>query len=476
MPGGKTKPSPQPKAVAVRTPRPSGGSFVGLDIGSQTIKVVEVTGSGSGLRVTAFGVDKTPLGTISQGVVSDPKTLGAAVKALLNKAGVKARNKCVSAASGAAAVVVRVIEVPKMSAAELAETMKWEVERHIPFSVTDVELSYQKIDDPLVDNDANNPNMEVLLACAQRDMVFMHLETLKAAGLNPVAIDVEPLAVGRSLINMSNQGLKDKNVVVVNIGASMTDVGIFKQSVLRFPRTIPLGGDNFTQAIADRLGLPMDAAEDEKKQNARIFMDLVNQPADDTFGMFGDNAQPADAGISSVFDVDLAAPLPPSLYSDNSASAEGGEEAAGDNPFDISYDNPFDTPAETPAAPAPAAVDNTPVPEDPKTTRQKEVFYAINPVLGEFVMELQRSIDYFRSRYPTENIDQIILCGGSALIGNLSEYVQYQTGLTAVVADPFAGVNVTARQVSLDARAQMAPALAVAMGLAVRDAVLGAGR
>ena len=54
--------------------------------------------------------------------------------------------------------------------------------------------------------------------------------------------------------------------------------------------------------------------------------------------------------------------------------------------------------------------------------------------------------------------------------------MQYQTGLTAVVADPFAGVNVTARQVSLDARAQMAPALAVAMGLAVRDAVLGAGR
>ncbi|MGC4045153.1 MAG: pilus assembly protein PilM [Armatimonas sp.] len=116
------------------------------------------------------------------------------------------------------------------------------------------------------------------------------------------------------------------------------------------------------------------------------------------------------------------------------------------------------------------------MPEDPKTTRQKEVFYAINPVLGEFVMELQRSIDYFRSRYPTENIDQIILCGGSALIGGLADYVQYQTGLPSVVADPFAGVNVTARQVSLDARAQMAPALAVAMGLAVRDAVLGAGR
>ncbi len=473
MPGGKTKPSPQPKAVAVRAPRPSGGSFVGLDIGSQTIKVVEVTGSGSGLRVTAFGIDKTPLGTISQGVVSDPKTLGAAIKALLNKSGVKARGKCVSAASGAAAVVVRVIEVPKMSLSELAETMKWEVERHIPFSATDVEMSYQKIDDPAVDADEANPNMEVLLACAQRDMVFAHLETLKAAGLTPVAIDVEPLAVGRALINLSSQGLKDKNVVVVNLGASMTDVGIFKQATLRFPRTIPLGGDNFTQAVADRLGLPMDVAEDEKKQNGKIFMDLVNQPTDGG-GIFG--SAPTDAGISSPFDVDLAAPLPPSLYSGGEES--GGEAPAGDNPFDISYDNPFDTPG-APAEAAPVAAlapETAPVPEDPRTTRQKEVFYALSPVLGEFVMELQRSIDYFKSRYPTENIDQVLLCGGSASIPGLADYVQYQTGLTAVVADPFAGVNVTARQVSLDARAQMAPALAVAMGLATRDAVLGAGR
>jgi type IV pilus assembly protein PilM len=469
MPGGKTKSSPQPKAVAIRAPRPSGGSFVGLDIGSQTIKVVEVTGSGSGLRVTAFGMDKTPLGTISQGVVTDPKTLGAAIKALLNKSGVKARGKCVSAASGAAAVVVRVIEVPKMSLSELAETMKWEVERHIPFSATDVEMSYQKIDDPVVDADEANPNMEVLLACAQRDMVFQHLETLKAAGLTPVAIDVEPLAVGRALINLSSQGLKDKNVVVVNLGASMTDVGIFKQATLRFPRTIPLGGDNFTQAVADRLGLPMDAAEDEKKQNGKIFMDLVNQPNDG--GIFG--APPTDAGVSSPFDVDLAAPLPPSLYGGGEGGGEAEPAPAGDNPFDISYDNPFDTPV----AAAPAAVPETaPVPEDPRTTRQKEVFYALSPVLGEFVMELQRSIDYFKSRYPTENIDQVLLCGGSALIPGLADYVQYQTGLTAVVADPFAGVNVTARQVSLDARAQMAPALAVAMGLATRDAVLGAGR
>ena len=468
MPGAKTKPSPTPKAVT-RAPRPSGGSFVGLDIGSQTIKVVEVTGHGNGLRVTAFGVAPTPFGAISQGIISDPKTLGAAVKALLSKSGVKSR-KSVSAASGAAAVVVRVIEVPKMSPSELAETMKWEVERHIPFSPSEVEISYQKIDDPAVDNDDANPNMEVLLACAQRDMVSYHLDTLKAAGLSPIAIDVEPLAAGRALLNLSKQGLADKNAVVVNIGASMTDVGIFKKAALRFPRTIPLGGDNFTQAIADRLGIPMDAAEDEKKTNGKIFMDLVNQPMDD----FPGSSAAQDAGITSIFDVspELSAPLPPALYDTPSPETPAG----GENPFDVTFDNPFDAPAEeTVVAPEPV-VETAPVPEDPRVTRQKEVFYALNPVLGEFVMELQRSIDYFRSKYPTETIDQVLLCGGSASIAGLAEYVQYQTGIPSAVADPFAGVNVTARQVSLDQRAQIAPALAVALGLAVRDAVLGSGR
>lgn len=466
MAGAKTKPGPTPKAVT-RAPKPSGGSFVGLDIGSQMIKVVEVTGSGNGLRVTAFGQAPTPFGTISQGIVSDSKTLGAAVKALLSKSGVKSR-KSVSAASGAAAVVVRVIEVPKMSPSELAETMKWEVERHIPFSPSEVELSYQKIDDPAVDNDAANPNMEVLLACAQRDMVSGHLDTLKAAGLTPAAIDVEPLAAGRALLSLSKQGLADKNAVVVNIGSSMTDVGIFKKAALRFPRTIPIGGDNFTQAIADRLGIPMDAAEDEKKTNGKIFMDLVNQPMDD----FPGSSAAQDVGITSIFDVspELSAPLPPALY-----DAPAPETAATDNPFDVTFDNPFDAPEPEPVASAPV-VETAPVPEDPRVTRQKEVFYALNPVLGEFAMELQRSIDYFRSKYPSETIDQVLLCGGSASLAGIAEYVQYQTGIPAAVADPFAGINVTARQLSLDQRAQMAPALAVAMGLAVRDAVLGAGR
>lgn len=458
--GGGTTAAPKPKPVVTKKYRPTGGSYVGLDVGTQTIKIVEVSGSGSNLKVTALALENTPPGTIQQGVIQDPKTLGAVIKSALTKNGVRSR-KCVSSVGGSAGMVVRVIEVPKMTPSELGDTMKWQIEQYIPFPAADVEMSYQKIDDPATDNDPAAINMEVLLAVAQRDMLRAHTEMLSVAGLTPVAIDVEPLAVGRSLVNLSREGFSKKNVVVVNLGASLTDVGIFKNGVLRFPRTIPLGGDNITRAIADRMGLSMDAAEDEKRATAAILMDLVQSGEVD---LFPSGAPGEDNGVQSPWDVDLSAPLPPPMFGDAAPAASVVEPGPFNEPNP--FDDPFGASASTePAPPEPA--------DDPQTARQKEVFNAILPILGEFVMELRRSIDYFRSKYPMETVDQILLCGGSASLRNLDQYVQNELGVPAIVSNPFAGVNVVSKQHSTTRLVEIAPAFAVAMGLAARDAVIG---
>lgn len=478
-PGGGAKAAPRPKPV-VRA-KPSGGSFVGLDIGTQTIKMVEVSGAGSSLRVTAMAVENTPPGTVQQGVIADPKTLGAAIKQMRTKNGIKA-TKCVSSVAGAAGMVVRVIEVPKMTPSELAETMKWEVERHIPFAASDVEMSFQKIDNPESDNDPNNPNMEVLLAVAQRDMIRNHIDTVSASGMTPLVIDVEPLAAGRALIDLSREGLQSKNVVVVNIGASQTDVGVFKSGALRYPRTIPLGGDNLTRAIADRMGLSMDAAEDEKRAHAVILMDLVKSGQAEEM-LYGESSSNVDGGVSSIFDVDMSAPLPPPLFGGGEAPAAPAAspfDIADDNPF-ASAANPFANPFDTPATEAgggdpPPTVESAVVPsepDDPYYQRRKEVFNAILPMLGEFVMELRRSVDYFRSKYPNDTMDLIVLCGGSARVQNLDQYIEHDLGIPTTVADPFAGLNVASKQVSVTRRMELAPSLVVALGLAARDAVLG---
>ena len=91
---------------------------------------------------------------------------------------------------------MRVIDVPQMNAAELAETMKWEVERQVPFNASEVVMDYQPIQRP--EGYADGQNMEVCLAVAQQEMIDRHVEMLFKAGLKPKAIDVEPLAAGRA--------------------------------------------------------------------------------------------------------------------------------------------------------------------------------------------------------------------------------------------------------------------------------------
>jgi len=477
--------------------KPSGGTFVGLDIGTATIKAVEVRGAGANLQVTALGIADTPPGTIQQGLVSDPKTLGAAIKTLLTRSGIRP-GKCVSAASGNAGVVVRVIEVPKMTPKELAETMKWEIERHIPFAANDVEMGYQAIDDPQAAADPNNPNMEVLLAVAQRDMVAEHLKTLETAGLKPFSIDVEPLAVGRAVLDLDNTGLATRNVAIINIGAANTDVSIYKAGTLRFPRPIPIAGDNFTRAIADHLGISMDSAELEKRENAAILMDVLESaqaapaidPFGDTGGFGGGGASPFDlSGLPPANPFD-SSPVPPANPFDTAPTNPFAAPGAASNPFDTPPANPFDTAPSNPfAAPAasnpfgatdsfPAASPSgaplaAPAPEDPARRRQREIFDALLPVLGELAVEVGRSVDFFRSRYPNEAIDQVVLCGGSAQIPDLDKFFQRELQIPTRTSNPFGTVRVASKQIGQEHLDKIAPTFAVAVGLAARDAVIG---
>ncbi len=507
---GATKAPKQAKAVPVRPvgpSRPSGGAFVGLDIGTQNIKVIEVRGSGKSLQVTALAMGDTPPGSIQQGMITDSKALGAAIKQLCQKNGIKS-GKVIAAASGSAGVVVRVIEVPRMTPTELAETMKWEVERHIPFPVNDVEMAYQAIDSPAA-ADPNAQNMEVLLAVAQRDLVASQLSTLETSGLRAVAIDVEPLAIGRSLLNLSRDGLANKNVVIVNIGAANTDVAVFKSGILRFPRTIPIAGDNFTRAIADALGLSMEQAEEEKRQHAAVLMDVLaaaTAPSDDGDWMnpsATDSTPPPFVFDSPFADASVPPPLPTFGVGATPATGESTDElqagstpanpfadtpnpfAATPNPFAATpnpfAENPFAVPVgEEATIPDPASSRiaetslSTPVVEDPKSIRRRQIFDALLPILDELSMEIRRSVDYFSSRYPTENVDLVLVAGGSARIMDIDKFLQSQLGVPAAIANPFGGISVSSKQLSSARLAELAPFFSVALGLAARDAVLGA--
>ena len=172
------------------------GSAVGLNIGNATIKAVELSGNGNVISVTGIGMIETPAESIDNGVVMNEGALGNAINTLFKTAGIKGR-RVTTSVSGTGALVVRVIEVPRMSDSELDENMATDVDRYIPFPPSEVVMDYHALRELPTGPDPSN--MEVLLAAAQREVIDLNLKVLQGAKLQPHAIDVEPLSVGRAL-------------------------------------------------------------------------------------------------------------------------------------------------------------------------------------------------------------------------------------------------------------------------------------
>jgi type IV pilus assembly protein PilM len=459
--------------------------YVGLDIGSNLIKVVEARGGNGRVEVVALGVDPTPQEAFDNGVIVDAQMLGQAIKNLLKKTGVGS-NQVISSASSPASVVVRVIDVPKMAPAELAETMKWEMERQVPFAMSEVIMDYQPVERP--EGVPDGANMEVVLAVAQQEFIDRHVEVLMAAGLKPKYIDVEPLAAGRALLDIGNGSHPaGHTVAIVNIGASNTDIGIFRDKLLSFPRSLPLAGDNFTRAIADTLHVDMATAETYKRDMAEVMFDQMQQQSqgydqgfnDPDFGMF--LPPPVETGPTTSpsgrmeYDFSNPAAPPPTPFDFSSG-------ATPEAPADPGFFMPPDAPPQQPEFHAPPAGD-VPVPAgsgDPaRDALRIQIFNAIAPLLSELVQELRRSLDYYRTKTGDAPVHEILLVGGTSKLKNLAEFLSAELGIPARVANPLQGVQVTSKNFSHEYLEDVASLFSVSLGLAAYDLVgvpAGAGK
>lgn len=490
------------------------GSYVGLDIGSNLMKVAEVRKGNRGLEVTAMGVAATPPEGFENSTIVDPQLMGKAIKDLLKTAGISSK-QCVSSISGMSSVVVRVIEVPQMSPSELEETMKWEVERHVPFAGggSGVITDFVKIDRP--EGYAEGQNMEVLLAAAQQDVVDRHVEMLFAAGLKPTAIDVEPLASGRTLLEANNANPQPGHTVaIVNIGASVTEISIYRDKLLTFTRTLPQAGDNFTRAIADMMQVDLATAERYKREVGEVMLDQFQQPQQPSFGApnmgggfmdFGQEPPPptstteASPSGRTPFEINqLGGGSTPSSPSGRmpfdfstpgqDTPAPGGTDLTG-QPFAPS---PFDAQASPSGSTAPAepgffspSASTVPAPSpnlpavpapvqssDPaRDALRHQVFGALSNVLVELVQELRRSLDYFRSRAGDAPIHEMLLVGGSANLRNLAPFLETELGVPTRVADLMQSVQVSAKSFSPQHLEEVASLFPVCIGLGARDLI-----
>src|SRR5512132_3217736 len=192
-------------------------AVVGLDIGSSAVKAVELKAVGKGFKVVAFAIEPVPPDSIVDGAIIDGAAVADAIRRVFENKAFKTKD--VAASLSGNAVIVKKINLPVMTPAELSESIFWEAEQYIPFDIQDVNLDYQILD-PGTAADGKG-TMEILLVAAKKEKIADYTGVIAQAGRTAVVVDVDAFALQNAF--ELNYGFGGKTVVVLlNAGASAT--------------------------------------------------------------------------------------------------------------------------------------------------------------------------------------------------------------------------------------------------------------
>lgn len=227
--------------------------MIGIDIGSKSIKVVDVIKEGNTFKLKASGVvGYSGLTPDKMTEEKDFVALSEIIKKLVKQIGVSTRDANVAIAEDLA--FTRVIKFPNLSEEEINSAVKWEAEQYIPIPINEAIVQHS-----VLFKDETSSSVSVLLIAAPRAVVEKYVKLLRLANLNPIAAETELMALSRAL--SSEKGVN----MVIDLGAESTDIGIVRDGVLAFSRSIPVAGEALTRAVSQSLNIASSQAEEYKK-------------------------------------------------------------------------------------------------------------------------------------------------------------------------------------------------------------------
>jgi type IV pilus assembly protein PilM len=235
--------------------------LVGLDIGDSSIKVIELKehGRGRGWEVQCFATEPIPQEAIVDGSIMDSGLIVDALRRIWSQN--KIRNKRVATALSGHSVIIRRINLPTMSEAELADQIRWEAEQYIPFDIKDVSLDYHVLEGSSL---AGAGNMDVILVAARKEKIDDYTSVITQAGLDPVVVDVGAFAA----LNCFEANYRDEmpgSAALIDIGSSVTSIAVLQSGVSVFWRDITIGGNQYTDTLQRELNLSREQAEAAKR-------------------------------------------------------------------------------------------------------------------------------------------------------------------------------------------------------------------
>lgn len=214
--------------------------LVGLDIGTHSVKVVEIVDSPKGHIIKKIAREKLPHGFFKDGEPRDPVELSLIIKNIFQKKRITDKNVALSI--GGYSAIVKTINLTIKEGDDIGKLVFEEAEHYIPFDINDVNIDYQVMG-PM---DENPNKLSILLVAAKKDIIEKYIEIAENAGLNPMVMDVDAFAV-QNIFELNEPDIEE--AVLVNIGASKISVNIVVKGRSVFMREVSMGSGEITSEL-----------------------------------------------------------------------------------------------------------------------------------------------------------------------------------------------------------------------------------
>jgi len=233
----------------------AGKLLIGLDIGTSSIKFCQLKEGKRNYQLVNFGQAYLPPETIVDGAIIAGNTIIDTLKELFSAHKVKGRDVALSVSGHS--VIIRKITLPTMTYQRLRESIQWEAEQYIPFDLNDVYLDFEI----LTPAESNRDQMDVLLVAAKKEIVNDYVDVVRQAGLTPRVVEVDCFSV-QNQFEVNYELPLTETIVLINIGAVVTNVNVISRGITMFTRDIyPIGGNLYTEELQKHLDVAFDEAE-----------------------------------------------------------------------------------------------------------------------------------------------------------------------------------------------------------------------
>ena len=337
--------------------------LVGLDIGSSSIKAVELKSTKGGYELVSFGMETLAQDTVVDGAIMDAPQVANAISRIFDNEHIKTKNVATSVSGHS--VIVKRVPLPLMSEEELYDRIPSEASQHIPFDIADVNLSYQLLE-------SMDAQMDVLLVAVKKDKILNHTNVLAQAGKTPMIVDIDAFAL-QNCFEVNYEPDSAQTVALLNIGASVMNINIVRGGIPLFTRDVSVGGNQYTDALQKELDLSFEDAERLKKGET----------------------------LPSVTD-----------------------------------------------------------------EQKQQILRSVSDIL---TLEIQKTFDFFRATASGENIQRIVVAGGTARVPGLVDLLREEFAMPVEELNPFRRVLINPGRHSDDQIRDIAPRLVIAVGLALRS-------